>query len=588
MDNDTVSWDQAEPQDLLFWVERALRRYVEHPDCEECLGLAREGLERLRPGLVASGQHDAIPLCEELFRVTTALDEGHLRSSSEALALIGQSARVLSDLVGNAPPGLPPGRLLPLVNELRALRGVAALMMPAIVLASSRSPVAAIARQIPDAPEGSEPAPSAAGPEQEADPRPPRSDTDAPSRVDPPRAVPTALQDSGDGEPLPRSETPAASVASELLVDRERLEGAVLATGLLGAPAALLDELDLALRRLDQAFAQWRGAGAAPAGARDLADELHALRAPVRPVAPRFDEFAGMLEFLLLALADGERPVDPTAVQLVEDAIGVLPWLLQELRRGGPAETPLVDIVLRAGSLLAEEHELEENGPEEPWENSDETPEPWPDLTRMRSRGQAEMLRLAAAFDALERGAGSDRCRPDAAPDVAPEVVSDAALDAAPDDEGAAPVTICPDPAPGSPPDLKAVHEQVAQLADWQHQVVDALTRIATQAQALEAAIARLPSVPAEPASLDSSPGHAPGEPPSGTGGEPLAPSALQELQRLQQGLDMAVGDASATVLRQQRLTRMLQDSLREAWSEHGVVAGPQQGDQRPEPGGRP
>jgi len=146
MDSDTVTWDQAEPEDLLFWVQRALQRYIENPGCEECLGLAREGLGRLRPGLEVAGQHDAIPLCEELFRVAAALDEGRLQWSPDVSALLSRAAPRLSGAPDSA--GSP---LLPLVNELRALRGVGALMMPAIVGAAGAAPAPAAPKRVREA-----------------------------------------------------------------------------------------------------------------------------------------------------------------------------------------------------------------------------------------------------------------------------------------------------------------------------------------------------------------------------------------------------------------------------------------------------
>ena len=557
MDSDTVTWDQAEPEDLLFWVQRALHRYIENPDCEECLGLAREGLGRLRPGLEVAGQHDSIPLCEELLRVATALDEGRLQWSPDASALIEQASRRLSALAEPDASEAQGGLLLPLVNELRALRGVGALMMPAIVMASgaatataTRAPSAAKAPdgRLSRAPEPTKPDPP---PRRSTEPKAAPA-VDAPARSKPVPPPPPVAPEAGratvskrEAAPEPRpapsvqgaeSGPPGASDTARLAYDRELLERAVLAPHLDRAPARLPEVLATAVRGLDKAFARWRQEGAAADGARALADRLRLLRTMARPVALRFGEFAGVFEFLLNALADRERPVGREAVQLIEDAIEVLPLLLDEVRAGGPADTPLADILLRAESTLAQE----------PSDTVDETPAPpdtdMPGLEQIRSRGQAEMSRLAAVFESLDGGAGSAE-RQRAAP------------------AGAA--------AGGGLSDLGAAREQVAQLADWQHRVVDALTRIAAQAQALETLIALLHSSRREKESADTEA--------TGFG----TPEALDDLRQLHKGLGVAVGDASAAVLRQQRLTRVLQDSLSAADLDSTPASGRTRGPKR-------
>jgi hypothetical protein len=285
----------------------------------------------------------------------------------------------------------------------------------------------------------------------------------------------------------------------------------------------LPEVLATAVRGLGKALAQWRaeggaGEGAAAEGARALGDRLRILRTMARPVALRFGEFAGIMEFLVNALADRGRPVGREALQLIEDAIEVMPLLLDEVRAGGPADTPLADILLRAESVLAVEAE----------DAVEEQPAPpdtdMPGLERMRSRGQAEMARLAAVFEALDGGAGpADRKHPESRES----------------DLG------------GGPGVLQAAREQVAQLTDWQHRVVDALTRIAAQAQGLEAVIGLLGSSAAEMSPRGTE-----------TGSGSRTADALEELRQLHKALSVAVGDASAAVLRQQRLTRELRDSL--------------------------
>lgn len=514
MESDSVAWDQAEPEDLLFWVERALHRYVEHHACEECLGLAREGLGRLRPGLEAAGQHDAIPLCEELFRVTTALDEGQLPWSPEASALLARAARRLpgaAQHAGSAPADEP---LLPLVNELRSLRGAGPLMMPAIVMAqgAASSPGTAVEAG-GSAPGADHPvAPEPRKDEESAGRGRPRRDTGP--QASPPMAEPGPPV--GTASAGPSSGGSDESVPSRLAHDRDLLERAVLAAHLDRAPARLPEVLATAVRGLGKAFERWREEGASPEGAGALGDRLRILRNMARPVALRFGEFAGVMEALAVELVDRGHPVSHEALQVIADAIEVMPLLLDEVRAGGPADTPLVDIVLRAEAVLSEEPQAAEE--ELPPSVSRELP----GLEEIRSRGRAEMARLAAAFEALEGVGGS-----------------------AGDGEEGARV-----PAPEQTPEgLRAALAQATELADWQHRVVDALTRIADQAQALEALAGRL-SAPAAAAGGSSSV--------AGSG----AGAALDELQQLRLVLGEAVGDASAAVLRQQRLTRMLRDSL--------------------------
>ncbi len=525
MDSDTVTWDQAEPEDLLFWVQRALQRYIENPGCEECLGLAREGLGRLRPGLEVAGQHDAIPLCEELFRVAAALDEGRLEWNPDVSVLLARAAPRLSGAGQSA--GSP---LLPLVNELRALRGAGPLMMPAIVIASGAAPAPAAPTRVREA----VPPPDAGRPRTQESRSGRVSGGHAVRRTDPPAQAPvpekaktpTPAVAEIERRPAAASVVPDAGVDTRadpdsraLPYDRELLERAVLAPHLDRAPARLPEVLATAVRGLGKALAQWRAQGAAAEGARVLGDRLRILRTMARPVALRFGEFAGIMEFLVNALADRGRPVGREALQLIEDAIGVMPLLLDEVRAGGPADTPLADILLRAESILAGESE----------EAADEAPAPpdadVPGLERIRSRGQAEMARLAAVFEALDGGAGSaDRKHPASGGSGAGDVSGD----------------------------LQAAREQVAQLTDWQHRVVDALTRIAAQAQGLEAVIGLLGSSAAETL-----------PPGSRAGSEsPRTADALEELRQLHKALGVAVGDASAAVLRQQRLTRELRDSL--------------------------
>ncbi len=139
MNMDTGTWDHGELEDLFFWLQRVLQKYAENPQCQECLGLAGDGLAQIRLGLDAVGRDDVVQLCEEMHRVVAALSEGRVEPTPEGTELLVRSALQLSGPIGLATAG--PERLarvlLPLVNDLRQLRGAGALMTPAIVMAPS-------------------------------------------------------------------------------------------------------------------------------------------------------------------------------------------------------------------------------------------------------------------------------------------------------------------------------------------------------------------------------------------------------------------------------------------------------------------
>lgn len=139
MNMDTGTWDHGELEDLFFWLQRVLQKYAENPQCQECLGLAGDGLAQIRLGLDAVGRDDVVQLCEEMRRVVTALSEERIERTPEGAELLVRSALQLSGPVGltAAGPEQLARVLLPLVNDLRQLRGAGALMTPAIVMASS-------------------------------------------------------------------------------------------------------------------------------------------------------------------------------------------------------------------------------------------------------------------------------------------------------------------------------------------------------------------------------------------------------------------------------------------------------------------
>ncbi len=147
---DAGNWDQGELEDLFFWLQRVLQKYAENPGCHECLCLARDGLAQIRAGLDAVGRDDVVQLCEEMQRAVADLEAGRVEWTPEGAELLVRAALQMSGPLGLT--GAEPGRLarvlLPLVNELRGLRGAGRLMTPAIVMAAE-SPEPARAGVIP-------------------------------------------------------------------------------------------------------------------------------------------------------------------------------------------------------------------------------------------------------------------------------------------------------------------------------------------------------------------------------------------------------------------------------------------------------
>ncbi len=139
MTNDTGNWDQGELEDLFFWLQRVLQKYAENSACQECLRLARDGLVQIRSGLDAVGRDDIVQLCEEMQRVVTDLEAERIGWSPDAAELLVRAALQMSGPLAltAAEPGRLARVLLPLVNDLRELRGAGRLMTPAIVLADA-------------------------------------------------------------------------------------------------------------------------------------------------------------------------------------------------------------------------------------------------------------------------------------------------------------------------------------------------------------------------------------------------------------------------------------------------------------------
>ena len=597
---DTGNWDQGELEDLFFWLQRVLQKYAENPGCHECLRLARDGIAQIRAGLDAVGRDDVVQLCEEMQRTFADLEAGRIEWTPEGAELLVRASLQLSGPLGLS--GAEPGRLarvlLPLVNELRGLRGAGRLMTPAIVLAAE-SPEPTRARVMPpedtaaagwirvlrdarrrfqhallDLLHGRDVATASArlgdAASRVADALPAgdgrelfrtaarlatalAGGNEVPSpavkqllgRVD--RQIGDGLQaaeralSAGQGpeyrdfpvaaclldqlsEALDALE---AQAADGLVYDRALLESAVLAPGVTAAPGSLIDALELRLRELSVALEDWREALDDPARVARIGACFGNLRKEARAGgALRIGEFAGILASFSAAQGKVGTP-DAEAAQVIEDAVNVLPGLLEEARTAGTPDTPVADIVLRAEAILEDEtpaEATEEDGGAEP------VAEDEAGLARMRRKGGADMARLAAAFAALEDGAGPP-------------------VEGAPEGGGA--------PAPGT--GQAVARARVGEIEAWHQRIVAALTQAAGDAQALEKLVSRLRSA------LD--PDVAGGPQVRGEGGFADARSediqrALDELEQLRLTLGTTIGNASAALLQLHRATQALEDRL--------------------------
>jgi hypothetical protein len=652
MNVDTGNWDQGELEEMFFWLQRVLQRYADNPGCGECLRLARDGLAQIRSGLGAAGRDDAVQLCEEMHRVVQDLEAERIGWTADGAELLVRAALQMSGPLGLA--GAAPERLarvlLPLVNDLRALRGAGRLMTPAIVMAPEPTQPevavipaaddghdrwfdslqdargrfqrglhdllqgrdqAAAARRLADAAtavagvlQGSaaqllfraaarlagalaRDAAVAAQPVQQllervdchlgeglrraqqirtdgADPATGAFPVDAellamldaatdevqrgvaatrglsgsgavralvpgqPALRQPERTSRAAAPGGEGGWPAATRTRKEAAPAASLDCDRERLQAPALAVGVAAASEALVDAVETEMRQLRTSLNRWLENPRNAVLAAAMGELFHNLRERARAGgAQRLGEFAGVLESFIAVLGPAGA-ADVEAVQVVEDAVNVLPGLLDELRTGAAPETPLADIVLRIEAILAE-------GPGTRGEE-DAGPEPAAQdeaaLDRLRRQAGAEMARLAAAFAALD----------DAPASGIPAAAAPGPGTAA--ESGAASAAM-----------FAGARARAAEIAAWHQRVVDALTQAALQTQALEQGLDRVRA--------GLGPGAAGGPPPTPSGASAAGVEhALDELEKLRLNLGAAIGNASAALLQQRRATQALQDRL--------------------------
>lgn len=340
-----------------------------------------------------------------------------------------------------------------------------------------------------------------------------------------PQRAPLAVAPGGDvGRSAParagRESHPAASLDDE----PEPLQNRVLASGRAAPSETFVAAVEADTRHLRASLARWLENPRDAALAAAMGEHFHALRERARAgSAPRLGEFASVLESFIAARG-AARAANAEAVQVVEDAVNVLPGLLEELRTGGAPETPVADIVLRIEAILAEDASPE--GEED--EGLAPVVEDEAALDRIRRQGGAEMARLAAAFAALD----------DASPlGIAGGTAQEART------------------AAQSPDTLAGARARAAEIATWHQRVVDALTQAALQTQALEQVLDRLRTGPG-PAGVAGVQPSGPGVPAGGID------RVLEELEQLRLNLGTAIGNASAALLHQRRATQALQDRL--------------------------
>ena len=598
---DTGNWDQGELEDLFFWLQRVLQKYAENPGCHECLRLARDGLAQIRAGLDAVGRDDVVQLCEEMQRAVADLEAGRVDGTPEGAELLVRAALQMSGPLGLT--GAEPGRLarvlLPLVNELRGLRGAGRLMTPAIVMAAES------------------PEPARAGV------RPPE-DTGAADWIrvlrDARRRFQHGLLDLLHGRDVPAACVRLADAASRVADalpegdGRSLFRGAArLATGLAGGDQApspavkqLLGRVDrqigdglqaaeralsagddprqrvfpVATGLLEQLAEARDGLEAQAAGGmsydRDLLES--AVLGPGVTAAP--GSLVDALELrsreLSVALEDWRQSMDDPAgvarigacfgnlrkeacaggALRIGEFAGILASFIAAQDTGGIADAEAAQVVEDAVKVLPDLlAEVRAAG----------TPDtPVADIVLRAEAILAEGI-PAEAVEEEDRGveavaedeAGLARMRRKGGADMARLAAAFAALEdgtrplaeGAPEGGGASALG----PARGD------ARSPVGEIAAWHQRIVAALTQAAGEAQALERLVSRLRSA------LGTDTAGGPRE--RGEAGLPGAPGediqqALDELEQLRLTLGTAIGNASAALLQQRRATQALEDRL--------------------------
>ncbi|MFO7953420.1 MAG: Hpt domain-containing protein [Thioalkalivibrio sp.] len=345
---------------------------------------AREGLRRIEGAMSMSGFEALHALLGPLIRhldsragmAANELDEGEI----EALAEVLSSIEVALESSGQ------PWRELDSVHE----RGIAALQRIGAISGGDVADLHLAAAPEAPAPDATdEPLPTTtldesapgdlpdfdfdvadeepvdASPDTPAEPS--VLETDAPSTVSKTSQVPAAGRDS-----LPFDDAVLAEQVRGPDVDPEILE-------------IFLEEADEEVASLRQQFPLWQASPADLDSLSVIRRSFHTLKGSGRLAgALRLGEFAWAVESFLNRLLDSDHEADHATLQVIEDAIGVLPGLVAEVRDDTGPDTPVLDIALRLRALAAGEPEPEGDADDE-------------------AAGRAAPPGAAAEFEALAR-----------------------------------------------------------------------------------------------------------------------------------------------------------------------------------------
>ncbi|WP_018871786.1 Hpt domain-containing protein [Thioalkalivibrio sp. ALJ16] len=305
---------------------------------------ARAGLRRIEGAMAMSGFEALHALLGPLIRHLDSragmqageLDEGEV----EALAEVLSSIEVALESSGQ------PWRELDSVHE----RGIAALQRIGAISGGERDDVDAGAAADRAEPEAEPDLPELAHATTDAEPGAayvpePESDAPAGTPVTPARAagpLPARGRDS-----LPFDDQVLAEQVRGPDVDPEILE-------------IFLEEADEEVASLGEHFPRWQANPGDLDTLTVIRRSFHTLKGSGRLAgALRLGEFSWAVESFLNGLLDSGYEADHATLQVIEDAIAVLPGLVAEVRDDTAAETPVLDIALRLRALAGGEAEPE-------------------------------------------------------------------------------------------------------------------------------------------------------------------------------------------------------------------------------------
>ncbi|WP_018142238.1 Hpt domain-containing protein [Thioalkalivibrio sp. ALJ7] len=176
-----------------------------------------------------------------------------------------------------------------------------------------------------------------------------------------------------------------------------------------------LEESDEEVASLGEHFPRWQTNPADLETLSVIRRSFHTLKGSGRLAgALRLGEFAWALESFLNRLLDSGHEADHATLQVIEDAIGVLPGLVTEVRDDTGPDTPVLDIALRLRALASGDVA------------TDAEPEDDAAAERVAPPGAEEdFLALARTLDGLD---APEPAEPTEATEIAEEAVADSFL----------------------------------------------------------------------------------------------------------------------------------------------------------------